>query len=278
MRRPRLFEITDFGWLPGSLRDAATDDLRFKWQRSGLYRPVAARLARLLTASGTDRVLDLASGGGGPVLAVYRELAENGIKIRVTLTDRYPNLPAFAYLEKVSGGDICSIRDPVDAAAVPPTTGGVRMLCAAAHHFPPETLTAILRDAVEHRCPVAIFDISAPPTLPSPIMCLLASPPGVILSMPFIRPFRWSRLFWTFVLPLLPPLVLWDALVSALRAYSVKQLEGIVRELPPNDYIWEIGKESFPNTITYLTGFPAPSKFSTPLTSPAAQDALGEGL
>lgn len=259
MRRPRLFEITDFGWLPGSLRDAATDDLRFKWQRSGLYRPVAVRLARVLEASRMDRVLDLASGGGGPVLAVYRELAKNGIGIRITLTDKYPNLNAFAYLEKVSGGDICFVRDPVDAVSVPPTLGGLRMLCAAAHHFPPETLTAILRDAVEHGHPVVIFDVSAPPTLPSPIMCLLASPPGVILSVPFIRPFRWSRPFWTFILPFLPLLVLWDALVSALRSYSVRQLEEIVRELPPNDYVWEIGRESFPNTITYLTGYPGPT-------------------
>ncbi|MFP6593531.1 MAG: class I SAM-dependent methyltransferase [Dehalococcoidia bacterium] len=259
MRRPRLFEITDFGWLPGSLRDAATDDLRFKWQRSALYRPVAARLARVLEASGMDRVLDLASGGGGPVLAIYRELAKNGIRIQVTLTDRHPNLPAFAYLEKVSGGDISFIRDPVNAASVPPTLGDLRMLCAAAHHFPPEKLMAILRDAVEHGNPVAIFDISSPPSPPPPIMCLLASPPGVMLSVPFIRPFRWSRLFWTYILPLLPLLVLWDALMSALRAYSVKELEEIVRELPPNDYVWEIGKESFPNTITYLTGYPAPS-------------------
>jgi hypothetical protein len=259
MRRPRLFEITDFEWLPGSLRDAATDDLRFKWQCSGLYRPVAARLARVLEASGMDRVLDLASGGGGPVLAVYRELAKAGIRIRVTLTDRYPNLPAFAYLENVSGGDICFVREPIDAVSVPSTLGGLRMLCAAAHHFPPETLTAILRDAVKHGYPVAIFDVSAPPTLPSPIMCLLASPPGVMLSVPFIRPFRWSRLFWTFFVPLLPLLVLWDALVSALRAYSVKELEEIVRGLPPNDYVWEIGRESFPNTITYLTGYPPPT-------------------
>ena len=133
MRRPRLFEITDYRWLPDSLRDAATDDLRFKWQRSGLYRPVVTRLARLRTASGTNRILDLASGGGGPVLAVYRELAGDGIRIRVTLTDRYPNLPAFAYLEKVSGGDIRSIRDPVDAATVPPTAEGVR--CYARRHI-----------------------------------------------------------------------------------------------------------------------------------------------
>ena len=257
LHKPRFFEFLDFAWLPDSLRDAATDDLRFKWERGGLYKPIAARLARLLAATGSGNVLDLASGGGGPIWAVYRHLAHNGVDLRVTLTDKFPNLPAFAYLKKISDGGVGFVEEPLDVTAIPPDLEGIRTLFASAHHFPPETLTAILQDAVDLGRPIAIFDVSAPPTPPPPLMLLLCMPPGVLLTSPFIRPFRWSRLFWTFVLPLLPLLVLWDAQVSAVRAYSVKQLEGIVRELPPNDYVWEIGREPFPNTITYLIGYRA---------------------
>ena len=75
-------------------------------------------------------------------------------------------------------------------------------------------------------------------------------------------------MFWTFVLPLLPLLVLWDAQVSAVRAYSVKQLEGIVLELPPNDYVCEIGRQQYPTTITYLTGFPPRPALPDPAVPP----------
>lgn len=259
LNKPRLFEFLDFARLPNSLRDAATDDLRFKWQRGGLYKPIAARLTRLLAATGGGDVLDLASGGGGPIWAAYRQMVDDGVDLKVTLSDKFPNLPAFAFLKKISDGGIDFVEEPLDVTAIPPELEGIRTLCASAHHFRLETLTAILQDAVDRGRPIAIFDASAPPTPPPPMMFLFCTPPGVLLSALFIRPFRWSRLFWTFVLPLLPLLILWDAQVSWVRAYSVKQLEGIVRELQPNDYVWEIGRESFPNTITYLTGYPAPT-------------------
>ena len=87
MRQPRLFEFLDFAWSPASLRDAATDDLRFKWERGGLYKPIAVRLARLLTVTGSGDVLDLASGGGGPIWAVYRRLADDGATVGLPETD-----------------------------------------------------------------------------------------------------------------------------------------------------------------------------------------------
>ena len=232
------------------------DDLRFKWEQGGLHKPIADRLARLLAATGTEDVLDIASGGGGPIWAVYRQLSDSGVNLRVTLTDKFPNLSAFAYLNEISDGGIGFVEEPVDATAIPSELEGVRTLCASAHHFLPETLTAILQDAVDQRQPIAIFDFNAPPAPPPPWLFLLGTPPGVLLASPFIRPFRWSRMFWTFVL-LLPLLILWDTQVTALRLYSVGQLEEIVGGLRPNDYKWEIGSEPFPNSITYAVGYPA---------------------
>lgn len=57
--------------------------------------------------------------------------------------------------------------------------------------------------------------------------------------MPFVRPFRWSRVFFTYVLPAIPMLFGWDGTVSALRAYSTDELLAIARAVPGSEsYDW----------------------------------------
>ena len=61
--------------------------------------------------------------------------------------------------------------------------------------------------------------------------------------VPFIRPFRWSRLIWTYLIPLNPIVLFLDGIVSCLRAYSPLELSELTRELSASGYIWEIGEE-----------------------------------
>ncbi len=87
---------------------------------------------------------------------------------------------------------------------------------------------------------------------------VLLNPFFVLLVTPFIRPFRLSRLFWTYLIPIVPLYVLWDGAVSWLRTYSPQELQELVDGLDFNDYVWEIGREAaFPRpSITYLIGYP----------------------
>ena len=55
----------------------------------------------------------------------------------------------------------------------------------------------------------------------------LLAPIVVLLLTPAIRPFRWSRLFWTYVIPAVPALVLFDGIVSCLRIYSPEELRAL---------------------------------------------------
>ncbi len=47
---------------------------------------------------------------------------------------------------------------------------------------------------------------------------------AVLLLTPAIRPFRWSRLFWTYVVPLVPLAVTFDGVVSCLRIYTPEEM------------------------------------------------------
>ena len=229
--------------------------LRYKWQMGKVYSPIVPRLRDVLVKTGSEKILDLGSGGGGPVLGIYKDLVESGFQVQITLTDKYPNLPAFTYAKECTDGGVDYIHESVDATAVPRHLTGLRTMFAVLHHFPPEIVRRILQDAVEQQCPIAIFDLKAR-TLPPLPMMVLSNPLVDLVAVPFVRPFRWSRLFWTYVIPVAPIYIAWDALVSGLRLYSLKQLQAIVHGLSSNNYVWEIGSEPFPHSITYLIGYP----------------------
>jgi hypothetical protein len=128
---------------------------------------------------------------------------------------------------------------------------------AAFHHFRPEPARAILADAVRDRRGIAVLEpmersiLSVVGVLFAPLMCLLLTP--------FIRPFRWSRLLFTYPIPIIPLIILFDGIISSLRTYSPEELRALVADLDAPDYTWEIGKQSAPRTpvpITYLIGYP----------------------
>ena len=183
MKRLHLFELEDQTWLPASIRDAGTDFLRFISEAGNLYTPIIPKLQGALIKTGSQEVLDLCSGGAGPIIGICKRLAEKGCAVRITLTDKYPNYPAFDYAKKRSGGAVDFLEDSVDATEVPSHLSGFRTFFASLHHFRPETARLILQDAVDQRRPIGIFDMSAGRAPPLPMM-LLSNPLAMLLVTP----------------------------------------------------------------------------------------------
>lgn len=254
MRRIHLFELEDQYWFPKQIRDTGTDWIRFIVSLTNPYRPIIPRLKEAIRATGSQQVLDLCSGAGGPIPGLHRQLAEAGLNTSITLTDRFPNIAALRHVRDVSDGAIDFVEEPVDATVVPAHLSGFRTFFASFHHFRPETARRILQDAVDKRCPIGVFEFSERSFLP--VVLTLLFPILLLLATPFIRPFRWSRLFWTYLVPIAPLYVLWDASVSNLRTYSPRELEDLVREIDAPDFVWEIGREpSKAGAVTYLIGY-----------------------
>ena len=257
MKRLHAFELEDQRWLPAAIRDAATDYLRFVLEAAGVYQPIIPRLKGALEETGSTEILDLCSGGAGPIVALHPFLVQPGRDLRITLSDKYPNRSTFEYAKTRSHGAVDFQEESIDATKVPAGLPGFRTLFTSLHHFRPEMARRILRDAVDQRRPIAFFDMRArrPPPLR---MMLLSNPLAVLLATPFIRPFRWSRLFWTYVVPVAPLLLAWDGFASGFRLYSTEELQALVDGLEPGDYIREVGRQGEGHSITYLIGRPGP--------------------
>lgn len=257
MRRMQLVELEDLPWFPAVLRDGGTSYIGMIVSKSGHGAMLAPTLERALDATGSTEILDLCSGGGGPVRVVADALAARGKPVRVRLSDKYPNLRAFEHAAAGSEGRVTSHPEPIDATAVPSEIQAFRTMFNAFHHFPPEVARTILADAVQKRQPIGIFEVVSREALP--FIGLLLSPIPVTLSVPFWRPFRWSWLFFTWILPLMQPFVLWDGIVSWLRVYSVEELRELVAGIDAPDWEWDIGTIKLgdaPAHATYLIGRP----------------------
>ena len=259
MKRIHLFEFEDLPWFPHVLRESMTDFLSFLGELArDPYREFVTRLRTAMQRSGQQQLIDLCSGGGGPARAITALLAQQeNYPVTITLTDLFPNLKRFERMRDLGDGRIQFVREPVDATRVPATLPGFRLLVNGFHHFPPDAARAILGDAVAHRQGIALFE-GIERSLTGFVQ-LFFSLGGMFVIMPFVRPFRWSRLFFTYVIPAVPLFTVWDGVVSCLRMYSPAELRELVDSLPPNDFIWDIGQARVPGTpmrITYLIGSP----------------------
>ncbi len=253
MARIHLFEFEDLAWFPKNLRDYGTDFLQFLSNKTKLWKPVIPILEETLKKSNTNQLIDLGSGGGGGLLWINEELKKNNPDLKILLTDFYPNTNAFEYTKKQSD-NFDYIETPVDARDVPKELNGLRTQFLSLHHFKPNDAQQILQNAIDSKNSIAIFEAQER-SVPS-ILAMIFSPITVLLTTPFIRPFKFGRLLFTYLIPIVPLFVLWDGIVSSLRTYSVKEMEGLVSTLENKDsFDWKIGRiKSGPGVVLYLTG------------------------
>lgn len=253
-----VFEFTDQKWLPQTVRRYVTDYLHFLIVKAGIYRPAIPFIKEIIDRTGNDEILDLCSGSGGGVDLIQRELsALCGREIKVTLSDKYPNFELYEKLKQKSNNGINYVEEPIDALNIPKNFRGIRTMFSALHHFKPGQVKDILKDSVAENIPVCFFEGAGKRVLD--FMGILLFHSFIFIAVtPFIRPFRWSRLFLTYIIPVVPVTTIWDGLVSILRIYKPEDMLGLARSINAENYEWKAGqiKGKFGNRMLYLTGHP----------------------
>lgn len=253
-----LFEFTDQPWYPSFLRQYMTDYLHFVIIKAGIYRPAIPLLKEVIDKTGNDEILDLCSGSGGGVDIIQKGLSElAGKEIRLKMSDKYPNHEPYEMLKNNSTGGLDYIKEPVDVMHVPQHLKGIRTLFSAFHHFKPGQAKEILNDAVKNNIPICIFE-GAGKTVLDFLGILLLTPVIFLFITPFMKPFKISRLFFTYIIPIVIITTVWDGLVSILRMHTSKDMLKMANELNAPNYVWKADeiKGKLGNPVMYLVGYP----------------------
>ena len=251
MARLHLFEFIDQTWMPDFLRDYETDYLEFITDKFDVYKELNPTLEKGLAKASKRQIIDIGSGGGGGMVKITERFAAAGKPVNITLTDYFPNETAFKKVADTSEY-IDYSTEKVDAKNVPNHLKGFRTMFLAFHHFKAEDGALMLKNAVDSGEPIAVFEIYQRTI--KDIIGPFFVPIFVLLLTPFIRPFKIGRIIFTYLIPILPLLIMWDGIVSVLRSHSPKEMKAMIAKADPNDlFDWEIDEVPAGQLKVYYT-------------------------
>lgn len=232
MKRHHLFEFGDQPWLRGWARECYLDCLNHGLRSGGQFRGVLDPLMRWAHDTDPEGILDLGSGGAGPVETLLAEAQRRGIVLpRIVLSDLFPSTAHYQALEHRYGSSrIGFVDQPVSASVVLPGTPGRRMICSAFHHFKPDQAQAIVEDAARHASGLLIIE----PLQRNwrHLFLVLLSGPFAYMGAPFGATRKtWSKFVFCTLLPVFPLMVMFDGCISVLRMYKPDE---ILQMFPPD--------------------------------------------
>lgn len=255
--RIHLFEFEDQSWFPVVLRKGMLDYLRYIFDKINIYKPITSLLKEVVDHSGRSKIIDLCSGSGGDIVQVHKNLEKLLNKeIKVVLSDKYPNLEMYEQLKIQSGGKIDYFKIALEASDLK-IDNEIRTIFSSFHHFKPSYALKVLKNAVDHQAPIAVFDGGVKNVF-FLILMLFLHPILIFLTTPFIRPFSFKRLLFTYIIPLIPLCTMWDGTVSLLRLYEKDDFVKLIASVDNGQYYWKNGKvvNHLGLSIAYLIGYP----------------------
>lgn len=161
------------------------------------------------------------------------------------LTDIHPHIPAWSKAAKKSD-HLRYVKVSVDASDAPndlfaladvPRYGNTivpghrkktfRLFNLAFHHFPDPLALSILRNTLETSDGFAIFELQGRDLGNLLTVCTLA--PLLWMGSWYWFWGQWEHLFWTYVIPVVPFVIVFDGLVSCLRTRRKGEIMDLIR-------------------------------------------------
>lgn len=211
-------ELEDLSVFPSWLRDFQTEYIGavVVWFR--VYDP----LLKFMNTTGprSSQMVDLCSGSGAPAKDLFER---SRVFTSLKLTDKFPNLKTAVTADEY-------VREPTDVLTMRFNPDTSYTMFNAFHHFDAFQQRLILeriRAAGASSCFVEILK----PDLVSMVKVLFLTTVGTLVLTPFVRPFSFARLFFTYVVPINVLTITWDGLVSVLKSSTEKELRSQVGDI-----------------------------------------------
>ncbi|MEM6378426.1 MAG: hypothetical protein AAF705_09440 [Bacteroidota bacterium] len=132
---------------------------------------------------------------------------------------------------------------------------GLYLFANGFHQLPEKEAAKVLKTIAENGHPVVVVEGNND-SLWQIVGMTVFVPLTVLLTAPFVKPFRFSRIFFTYLFPVLPIIILVDGCLALLKLYNPKDLLELTVALKVPNFQWTAGKNdnNRGGKIIYLTG------------------------
>lgn len=203
-------ELEDYHWFPQFLRNFQTDFIGFVVAKFNIYQAFIEYLNK--QDKGTSLMQDLCSGSGEPAISIFSAV---NYYSNLKLSDKFPNS---TFINK---SNIIYMEESVDVLNMKFEKGTTYTMYNAFHHFSDADKKSIIEKCNEANATLYVVEILEP-SIFFIIKVLSLTTFGVLLFNPFVKPFSWKRLFFTYVLPVNIITISFDGIVSVLKSRSLK--------------------------------------------------------
>ncbi len=250
-------------WCPRAIRDGWRAAVARALFPPSVHAAAASVLVRILRATGGRHIVDLEAGAGDVWHSLHPLLGRHGLDVRVRLTDAQPDLRAFARVELAIQGRVSGEFRCISGTAVPADLHGLRTVLGILPLLSPERTRRFLVDAVARGEAIVLF---APQRRrASEIGRALGAALWAALALH--GPRTWSRVMWTYLVPVIPLLALGGTYAACRRAPRAGDLLALTGELDHVTWSWSVGTGGGPrdDALAWLTGMPpAPCRTGEP--------------
>jgi hypothetical protein len=213
-----LKELEDFEWFPKRLRQYQTGYIGFVVSQFGIYHAFTEHIRNSGTGSG--QMFDLCSGSGEPAAGIFRK---SGRFAKLILSDKFPQ-------RYESSADITYIQSGCDVLTMKFDAGQTYTMFNALHHFDDVQKAGIIRRIRDSGSEAVFVEILQPDPWCF-IKVLFATSVGTLILSPFIRPFSWGRIFFTYIIPVNLITIMFDGLTSVLKSRSLSRYQEMLEPL-----------------------------------------------
>lgn len=240
-------ELEDYNWFPAILRRWQMDFIGSMAVWTKLYLPLAATMDEMIVDNDIAALQDCCSGSGIPAMDTHRRLQK---EIPLLLTDKYPeenfvNHPPVVYATQ-----------PVDVLQMATEENVLYTMFNAFHHFSAVQQKAIVQKLQQNNSPFIIAEILEPGLI-NAIKIFFTGTVLQIFAAPFVQPFSFARLFFTYIIPVNLFTVTYDGIISVLRSKTEKQYGELVINIASNHFVITVHKiNNWKGNLVYIKGEP----------------------
>lgn len=242
LKRLQLFEFCDQTWLKGPWREAYLDGLNTTFKMFKFHDGLTKPFSKWLMDSKSNQVLELCSGGGGPIDTLIKSSVQNSNgDLKIILSDLNPDLKAFEAIKNKYPNNIDYIKDSTDATNTKELNANLIFMCSSFHHFSPEMAKKILLNASKNSNGIFIKEILSRNffNMISSVFNLFP----LMLTPFFSGRFTLFKFLITTIVPIVPLMIIFDGIVSVFRTYTTEEIIAMMPEEMKKNWQWTSGSD-----------------------------------